>query len=259
MTWYAPAKTYRYVLKNGQSGHEILALQGLLNDLAREGLAEDGAFGPRTEKAVKAWQSRAGLTVDGIAGSATQKSITLSAIHVAEADNRLPVDLTRGVVEGESGNYVGAVSWSGTSNSYGVDCGLIQTRVTTQIDGGSVYVSPESWRRAFCLSSLERAAKAFRDRKDRYYGLVGATNHKRAWELAVLAHNWPAAAERHAKGTFDSWRYTALDSNGVKRSYGVDEPAYWITRLGVQNVSTARQWCNHYIDSKLNYVKTYGP
>jgi peptidoglycan hydrolase-like protein with peptidoglycan-binding domain len=35
------------------------------------GIAADGAFGPGTEKALKAWQAKNGLTADGIAGPMT--------------------------------------------------------------------------------------------------------------------------------------------------------------------------------------------
>jgi peptidoglycan hydrolase-like protein with peptidoglycan-binding domain len=35
------------------------------------GVGADGAFGPGTERALKAWQTANGLTADGIAGPAT--------------------------------------------------------------------------------------------------------------------------------------------------------------------------------------------
>jgi putative chitinase len=53
------------ILKVGSSGDDVKKLQSKL------GLAADGAFGPGTEKAVKAWQAANGLTADGIVGDGT--------------------------------------------------------------------------------------------------------------------------------------------------------------------------------------------
>jgi len=53
------------LLKNGSTGDLVKKLQEKL------GLIADGAFGPGTEKALKAWQQANGLTADGLAGDAT--------------------------------------------------------------------------------------------------------------------------------------------------------------------------------------------
>ena len=53
------------ILKIGSSGDDVKKLQTKL------GLTSDGAFGPGTEKAVKAWQAANGLTADGIVGDGT--------------------------------------------------------------------------------------------------------------------------------------------------------------------------------------------
>ena len=47
------------LLKNGSTGDLVKQLQTKL------GLTPDGAFGPGTEKAVKEWQAKNGLTADG--------------------------------------------------------------------------------------------------------------------------------------------------------------------------------------------------
>jgi len=53
------------ILRVGSRGAEVAALQRAL------GLADDGAFGSATEKALRAWQKAQGLTPDGIAGPQT--------------------------------------------------------------------------------------------------------------------------------------------------------------------------------------------
>jgi putative chitinase len=66
------------LLKKGSSGEEVKSLQRFL------GLADDGAFGPGTEAAVKIWQEKHGLSADGIVGNATWERMGLGAVHVAE-------------------------------------------------------------------------------------------------------------------------------------------------------------------------------
>ena len=65
------------VLKVGSTGDLVKQLQTKL------GLAPDGAFGPGTEKALKAWQQANGLTADGIAGPTTLAK--LGIVEVAAA------------------------------------------------------------------------------------------------------------------------------------------------------------------------------
>lgn len=56
--------------RRGQRGQNVENLQRQLN-AAGAGLATDGIFGPKTEAAVKAFQTRAGLNPDGIVGPKT--------------------------------------------------------------------------------------------------------------------------------------------------------------------------------------------
>ena len=59
------------LLKKGSSGHQVVELQEGLEAVGYELGSCDGAFGPATERAVKAFQSDQGLTVDGLAGRGT--------------------------------------------------------------------------------------------------------------------------------------------------------------------------------------------
>jgi putative chitinase len=52
-------------LRKGSRGEGVKMMQEAL------GIGADGAFGPGTERALKAWQTANGLTADGIAGPAT--------------------------------------------------------------------------------------------------------------------------------------------------------------------------------------------
>ena len=53
------------LLKLGSTGEDVVKLQNKL------GVDPIGKFGPKTEAAVKAWQSNHGLTADGIVGDGT--------------------------------------------------------------------------------------------------------------------------------------------------------------------------------------------
>ena len=53
------------ILKKGLSGEPVRRLQ------AKLGIEADGEFGPNTEKALKDWQTKNGLSPDGIAGPDT--------------------------------------------------------------------------------------------------------------------------------------------------------------------------------------------
>ena len=62
-------------LKRGSSGERVTALQQKLKNLGYYSGTVDGDYGDGTVKAVKAFQSRNGLTADGVAGEATLKLI----------------------------------------------------------------------------------------------------------------------------------------------------------------------------------------
>jgi len=59
------------ILKLGSKGDEVKSLQKKL------GLKVDGSFGPGTEKAVKEWQTKNGLTPDGVIGDKSWQLLAL--------------------------------------------------------------------------------------------------------------------------------------------------------------------------------------
>jgi peptidoglycan hydrolase-like protein with peptidoglycan-binding domain len=77
MTWGAlPADPDTPLLQNGSSGTEVSALQRGLTTYSSEDPstnpgAVDGAFGPLTESAVRAYQGDRGIGVDGVVGDQT--------------------------------------------------------------------------------------------------------------------------------------------------------------------------------------------
>jgi len=78
------------VLKIGSRGKEVKELQEFLN------IGNDGIFGKGTEKAVKSWQSKNGLTADGIVGPATWDVMGLATTDASEkvytTDNGLVIN-----------------------------------------------------------------------------------------------------------------------------------------------------------------------
>ena len=62
-------------LSYGSSGSEVEKLQDYLNQVGNYGLDIDGKYGPKTQEAVKNYQSSNNLTVDGIAGNETWGSL----------------------------------------------------------------------------------------------------------------------------------------------------------------------------------------
>ena len=69
MEYRKAADTHRDVLIQGSRGAAVKALETKL------GITADGIFGPKTKAAVKEYQKEHGLEVDGIAGPITRKSL----------------------------------------------------------------------------------------------------------------------------------------------------------------------------------------
>lgn len=62
------------ILRLGSSGSDVVLLQKFL------GISADGSFGPKTEQAVKLWQSKNGLTPDGVVGPVTLAKMNLGQV-----------------------------------------------------------------------------------------------------------------------------------------------------------------------------------
>ena len=231
MTIAIPKQT-KYSFKKGNRGVVPWAIQRSLNHAGHR-LVEDGVYGPQTKRAVMNFQRRFGLYVDGVFGPASSSAL---AAHLGGlAEERLPVvpkGILKGMVEGESGNLIGAVNWS---TAGGVDCGYLQRRVYE-----SAYKQGAVIRRAFdgyyqmglLVIQLNERHKTFLERP-------GAKIHERAWRLAILNHNYPYAADlisRVGIGGLSSYWTSAQQ---------------WVINIGVKfpdglPIYTPLEWCQKY-------------
>ena len=80
-----PTATPFTSLKNGDSGDDVRRMQQRLKELGYLKGSADGDFGDATEDAVRAFQSRNGLTADGKAGNATLTKLYSSSARKAAA------------------------------------------------------------------------------------------------------------------------------------------------------------------------------
>lgn len=112
-------------LRLGARGSAVAVLQRRLG-----GLAADGAFGPRTRRAVVAFQSRRGLAADGIVGPVTWRALggrTLLA-RASRSGVRLPVASARGAAAvAEAARHAGKPYVFGATGPNAFDCsGFVQ-------------------------------------------------------------------------------------------------------------------------------------
>lgn len=83
-----PSGSNAVVLKEGSKGQAVKTLQGQLEKLGFELGARDGAFGPKTEAAVKRFQSKHNLEADGIVGPKTRDALKKALAAQAEQTKR---------------------------------------------------------------------------------------------------------------------------------------------------------------------------
>jgi hypothetical protein len=191
-----PPKSSYSTIKQNQNGWHVYALQAGLLALEYT-VTTDGYFGPKTYAVVREFQNRNLLDTDGIAGPATQGRIIVMLDDVIHRSiSALPAGLLRGFAEGEGGNLLAAVNWSVAG---GVDCGVVQNRVT-----GPPYSMSKLTAAFSPYQALLGAAKTWNERQANFYNKPGVVNRsdrrEYAGRLAVLAHNWPYGADRLANG-----------------------------------------------------------
>lgn len=244
-----PNSSFRYAFKKGMMGWDVYALQVALNSHQKTfPIVEDGIFGPQTHECVLREQKNHHVTVDGIIGPATQAIIARLEAKRAEGLMGVPTGLLHGLAVGESGLFFACVSGPNWNGSY--DAGVIQDNLTaSDID------EADKWHRGFDLRyGFETTGRMLASEYKTFRSRPGIQSDRAGWECALGNHNWPAAAAKVSYGVFDEWRYFAIDSTGVGRYYGVDDPAHWVIAASGGRLSTARQWWDAYIDSKTMFV-----
>ncbi len=83
-------------LKKGDKGTAVKELQQRLKELGYYTNTCDSTYGDRTEEAVKAFQTKNGLTADGIAGPSTQKKLNSTSAIPAKEDTKDDSTLQKG-------------------------------------------------------------------------------------------------------------------------------------------------------------------
>ena len=108
----APNSYPGYPLRQGSSGEDVVVLQAMLNRIGQNypaipRLAQvDGIFGPRTEEAVRVFQSVFGLAVDGIVGRGTWYKLVFLYVAVTKLSELVSEGQSFTQVQGPSGIQV---------------------------------------------------------------------------------------------------------------------------------------------------------
>lgn len=118
------------VLKLGSRGSDVTLLQRHLGLLGYD-LVPDGAFGPKTEAAVKQFEARRGLNADGVADTAM-----LAALTAAAADRRARDERTTAAAKA-----AGPIAGAGALATAGaaVSAGVQMAREVRSLDDGTLF------------------------------------------------------------------------------------------------------------------------
>lgn len=183
-------------LRRGSRGLAVAVLQTQLNAQARSGtrLKVDGAFGSKTQAAVKAFQRKSALKTDGIVGPKTHGMLARGPA-VKSAQNRVrhiaqPTQTTCWAASTAmmTGSTVAAVQAKTPSDMVASDGGLLNSSGTDQaIVTGSRYGrihgltchAPMSWSVPAFVSLIQRSPLMLDMlwRSDQYAGGAGSPGH----------------------------------------------------------------------------------
>lgn len=210
-------------------GNDVIAWQYHL------GIRADGVFGPATHGGTLVFQHTARLKEDGIVGPATFKAGCLH--HIDAMSGGVVKGLPQGMVEGESGYWMGAQS--PVYVRLGVrraDIGLVQFS-TVLSDEAAV-------RRALNVPEAVLRLSAFLREGQAAYRVASFVRHhdtpeKLSWWLACGRWNAPAWT--------DIWAQR-----------GPDAPELQVLVRQANNVLITReQWVRNYVATKIKYVEDW--
>lgn len=237
---FHPDPSYAYVTRKGDEGEAVAALQVNLH-----GVLVDGAFGTQTARAVREVQAKNKLAVDGIAGVVTQRAICISLSRGASRAHGVPRGLLKSLMANESGFILGAFSRHPSDS--GFDLGAYQNSI--QPGGASNAEYEHSYSVAEMAEEVASRMDAQHDAFSHpvgswYLTNIGGGNPERfAWQLALLNHNWPVAAQGIAeRGSIyqDATRDTL--------------PEDWIVQASGGRLHTPREWVTEYVRKATVYV-----
>lgn len=180
-----PPGTTIYSFKRGDYHRGVWCLQRFFNSIGYPRTAEDFDFGAGTELLVKRYQSDTGAAIDGVVGPQTQARIVRSCVVRAPFGSSLPKGLIEGQINAESGRNLAAVNWNVPG---GVDCGLTQRRVY-----GPPFDAAKEDSAFDPRASVSASVKVLHDNYVKFSARLGQGEY--AWRVAMLAWNWPYAAE----------------------------------------------------------------
>src|SRR5690606_30877130 len=123
--------------KIGSAGPFVRELQANLNRLGHGPLTADGHFGAQTETAVKAFQTRHGLTVDGWAGPRTLSAI-VEALKARQAAPK--IDAAETDVKRKTGWWQSVTGFIGACAAWGGWLFGMQLQTVAVIAGASVLI-----------------------------------------------------------------------------------------------------------------------
>lgn len=193
-----------------------------LNIMLPTGPGEKGVYGPRTEEAVRTFQSKnrdpdgnQPLTTDGTVGRSDARALFTPLVRAAQVLYDIPDNLLVGEVNHESRLDPGAIGYYiyyGTDSDYrGVDRAMFQinSEANNQV----------TWTQAFDPAfAADWSGKRMRDYYNRYSTQYPKQSRDVLWDAAVLAHNNPSAAQKLAKNGYYSTPTAASYVTSVKNA-----------------------------------------
>lgn len=184
--WVIPRRTDE-VLRFGDYGIHVWALQRQCQRLVKEPQSADGEFGRATQTAVVMLQGFLRVPNDGVCGRVTQSAL---GRHLTNAAEGLPKDLLFSTCSYESSCLLGAVNWMVPG---GVDCGVTQRRILEESMGNDAVIES-----AFdAARAIARVASEGRDRYQHYRQQPGTKSSvELCWRVSVLQHNYPVLAQK---------------------------------------------------------------
>ena len=236
-----PTRDYPVSVKKGDTNIGVAALQINL------GLAVDGTFGDHTEQRVREFQAAQKLVVDGVAGPATNQRIVRIASGPFQKEFSLPQGILISIANNESGFALSA--YNKHSSDDGFDLGPFQRNLPGD-------ATQDQMHTALNAAVIARwAAINIRDQHDEfanplpvpswYATNIAAGNRAHfAWQLALLNHNWPAAA-------FGIWKRGSVFVDASRDL----QPAKWIEEASGGRLHTPREWVVSYIEHSAQFLK----